>query len=325
MALRAVGLAPGATRPRVNNNARRAAPARQRPVLVPPAWGGGRVVALEQPASAKEATEVRRSGGLRGEERVGLEVPAAAACAAALMLTAGPAAAAAAGGLADVASSAAPAALSLGASGPLQEGFVSAFLLIFFSEIGDKTFFIAVLLALQRGRGTVFAGTFGALALMTVISVALGRLFHVADEALPFQTDLPLDDILAVVLLVVFGVKTILDAGEGTMSEEEEDAKEAVAGLTPSGALVLSTFTLVFAAEWGDKSFLATIALAAAQDPVGVTLGAVSGHGVATAIAVLTGDILGDVVDEKVVAYAGGSLFLLFAAATAADVVSSMS
>lgn len=41
---------------------------------------------------------------------------------------------------------------------------MSAFLLIFFSEIGDKTFFIAVLLALQQPKSAVFAGTFGALA-----------------------------------------------------------------------------------------------------------------------------------------------------------------
>ncbi|KAK3250323.1 hypothetical protein CYMTET_40284 [Cymbomonas tetramitiformis] len=54
---------------------------------------------------------------------------------------------------------------SVAEAGGLQEGFISAFLLIFFSEIGDKTFFIAVLLALKESRSAVFVGTFSALAL----------------------------------------------------------------------------------------------------------------------------------------------------------------
>lgn len=57
---------------------------------------------------------------------------------------------------------------------PFTEGAVSGFLLILFSELGDKTFFIALLLALRRDRGAVFAGTFGALAVMTCISVGGG-------------------------------------------------------------------------------------------------------------------------------------------------------
>ena len=48
---------------------------------------------------------------------------------------------------------------------------VSGFLLILFSELGDKTFFIALLLALKQSQGLVFVGTFGALGIMTVISV----------------------------------------------------------------------------------------------------------------------------------------------------------
>lgn len=47
---------------------------------------------------------------------------------------------------------------------PIREGFVSGFFLIFFSELGDKTFFLALLLALQASKKAVFAGTFGALA-----------------------------------------------------------------------------------------------------------------------------------------------------------------
>lgn len=207
--------------------------------------------------------------------------------------------------------------------GSLFDGFLSAFLLIFFSEIGDKTFFIAVLLATQQPKTSVFAGTFGALAVMTVISVAIGQVFHVAEESLTvFTSDVPWDDYLAVALLLVFGVQTLLSAEEETAEEEEEDAKIAVAGMQFDGAaaLVLSTFALVFAAEWGDKSFIATIALSAAASPAGVVIGATAGHGVATGIAVLVGDILGDVISERVVKYTGGALFILFAIATALDI-----
>lgn len=223
--------------------------------------------------------------------------------------------------------------LSLGATmipgivgdSPFREGLVSAFLLIFFSEIGDKTFFIALLLALQRPKGVVFTGTFGALAIMTVISVGLGRVLHGIDDLFP-DVGFPIDDALAVALLVFFGVQTLANAAEAdeTAEEEKEEAKEVVDGMSQEYqviSLVISTFALVFAAEWGDKSFLATIALAAASDPLGVIAGAVTGHGVATVIAVLGGSFLGKYLSEKTVQYVGGSLFLVFAAATLLDIV----
>ena len=115
-----------------------------------------------------------------------------------------------------------------------------------------------------------------------------------------------------------------MSAEEETAEEEEDDAKIAVAGMEFDGnaALVLSTFALVFAAEWGDKSFIATIALSAAASPVGVIAGAAAGHGVATAIAVSVGDILNksDLVSEKVIKYTGGALFILFAILTALEI-----
>jgi putative Ca2+/H+ antiporter (TMEM165/GDT1 family) len=54
--------------------------------------------------------------------------------------------------------------------------------------------------------------------------------------------------------------------------------------------------------------------------PAGVVLGAVAGHGVATVIAVLGGSFLKDYLSERLVRYVGGSLFLIFAAATIFDI-----
>eukprot|EP00271_Cylindrocystis_brebissonii_P000683 TRINITY_DN10865_c0_g1_i1.p1 TRINITY_DN10865_c0_g1~~TRINITY_DN10865_c0_g1_i1.p1 ORF type:complete len:272 (+),score=59.18 TRINITY_DN10865_c0_g1_i1:44-817(+) len=222
----------------------------------------------------------------------------------------------------------------------LPSGFVSAFLLILFSEIGDKTFFIAAILATRKSTGAVFVGTFGALAAMTVISVVLGRIFHFADEAFPLalgSTQLPLDDIAAVILLVYFGVATLKDAAamDGSKAEEEQqEAEKAIADLGGNSSngdaekiwgTIAAVFALVFVAEWGDKSFFSTIALAAAASPVGVVSGAVVGHAAATVLAVLGGSVLGSYISEQAVAYIGGALFLVFAGITSAEIVEKIS
>jgi putative Ca2+/H+ antiporter (TMEM165/GDT1 family) len=43
------------------------------------------------------------------------------------------------------------------------------------SEIGDKTFLIAAILASRQPRLTVFAGAFASLVIMSILSAAMGR------------------------------------------------------------------------------------------------------------------------------------------------------
>jgi putative Ca2+/H+ antiporter (TMEM165/GDT1 family) len=197
------------------------------------------------------------------------------------------------------------------------------------SEIGDKTFFIAALLAMKRGRAVVMAGAVTALALMTGISVALGRLFTRLPDS--FSSSLPLGEYCAAALLFAFGVKALRDAlalpvaspGAGSDAPEGE-LEEAAAVVSKADAAAqrgllggfLQTFSLIFVAEWGDRSMLATIALGAAQNPAGVFCGAVAGHALATLIAVLGGSLMSTRISERTVGITGGVLFLVFAAAT---------
>ncbi|KAJ1428036.1 hypothetical protein B484DRAFT_329758 [Ochromonadaceae sp. CCMP2298] len=207
-----------------------------------------------------------------------------------------------------------------------ESGFVQSFLLIFVSEIGDKTFFIAGLLAAKYGRLVSFTGSVGALAVMTVISTVLGQIFHAVPSSL--TQGIPFDDYVAVAAFSYFGIKTLLDASkleEGDSSgiaEEKAEAEEIVDELNPEKlnstvSLLIQTFSLVFAAEIGDRSFLSTIALSAALNPFAVAGGAIAAHASATGVAVIGGALMSKYLSEKVIGYIGGSLFIVFAITTA--------
>ncbi|EXB73724.1 GDT1-like protein 2 [Morus notabilis] len=163
-------------------------------------------------------------------------------------------------------------------------------------------------------RGAVLLGSMGALSLMTVLSVVIGRIFHSVPAQ--FQTTLPIGEYAAVTLLLFFGLKAIKDAwdlpsnvdktGDNSSPEldefvvAEELVKEKVSKrLSNPLEVVWKSFSLVFFAEWGDRSMLATIALGAAQSPWGVASGAIAGHLLATLIAIIGGAFLANYISEK--------------------------
>lgn len=258
---------------------------------------------------------------------------------------------------------------------PLHSLFLS-FTMIIFSEIGDKTFLVACLMAMRHPRVVVFSAAFSALITMTVLSAVLGH-------AVPTLIPKSLTNLAAAGLFLVFGIKMIFEArkmspDEGVgeeMKEVEMELEEKemqqrrmsrrrssvspyilesgrsarknrssnsrlpsppdspsssssrdvspargvsstlsniFAGLNNLCSLILSpawvqTFVMTFLGEWGDRSQIATIAMAAGKDYWWVTAGAVAGHGICTGAAVLGGRAIAGKVSMRV----GKSVFII--------------
>lgn len=211
--------------------------------------------------------------------------------------------------------------------------FLQSISMILVSEIGDKTFFIAAIMAMRHSRMLVFTAAIGALAVMTVLSAALGY-------ALPALLSRNVTHMVSTGLFFVFGLRLLYDASqmdpkepndelaevELTLAKKDEDIEggKAETPVSPEKKKLLSalemcispvflqTFTLTFLAEWGDRSQIATIALASAKNPYGVTIGGILGHACCTGLAVLGGKLLATRISERMVALVGGILFLLF-------------
>ena len=65
---------------------------------------------------------------------------------------------------------------SLSVSQAFVHAFVASISVIIVSELGDKTFFIAAIMAMKHARSTVFAGAIAALGIMTLLSALGGTL-----------------------------------------------------------------------------------------------------------------------------------------------------
>jgi putative Ca2+/H+ antiporter (TMEM165/GDT1 family) len=204
---------------------------------------------------------------------------------------------------------------------PTLAAFGSSLTAITLAELGDKTFFMALILAVRHRARWVFVGAFAALTAVTLISLGLG---YGLRELLP-QAVVPW---LAAVLFLVFGVKLLLDAqgmAADAAREEAEEAEEVVNAaetrgpLTSAWAVIWEAFTLVFIAELGDRTQFTTIFLATAPARVfsfaGLLAGTLLGHAFVTWLAVGAGKWIGQRVNERLLYRLSGGLFLVFALA----------
>jgi len=105
-------------------------------------------------------------------------------------------------------------------------GFLRSVAVILVSEIGDKTFLLAAILAMRHPRTIVFAGALGALAVMSVLSAMLG---HVVPTLLPKKWT----TISAAILFLVFGAKMLqeglaMESGSGAIEEELREVTKEI-------------------------------------------------------------------------------------------------
>ena len=93
--------------------------------------------------------------------------------------------------------------------------FTASLLLITISELGDKTFFIAAILAMRHSRRWVFVGAASALATMTVLSVLMGQ----AATFLPPQVLKWAE----VELFLLFGIKLLTGGTDSDYAEPDHN------------------------------------------------------------------------------------------------------
>eukprot|EP00049_Salpingoeca_infusionum_P002136 m.54304 g.54304 ORF g.54304 m.54304 type:complete len:254 (-) comp11407_c2_seq1:229-990(-) len=216
--------------------------------------------------------------------------------------------------------------LAMGTSGSkFYQGFFGGFSMMIVSELGDKTFFIAAILAMRHSRLVIFSGAIAALALMTVLSAYVGSIASFIPKKYTTYG--------AILLFVIFGLRLLKEGysmsdDEGLeeleevtqelkAKEDELAAKEQAHERHIISPVLVQSFILTFLAEWGDRSQIATIILGAKEDPLAVSIGAVLGHSVCTAIAVIGGRLLAQRISVRTVTMIGGAVFLMFAITSA--------
>lgn len=202
------------------------------------------------------------------------------------------------------------------------DGVASSFAMILATEMGDETFIIAAVMAMRHPKIRVLGGALSALYFMTVLSAFLG-------VVLPNLISQETVHKCATVLYTFFGLRLMwIGAHEESNKDEEFEEVENTlkdAASKNGKSIIRRTFSalctpvfleaamLTFIAEWGDRSQIATISLAAHQNPIGVIVGACAGHSICTSLAVFGGEWLGKRISQKAVAFGGGCLFIVFA------------
>lgn len=174
------------------------------------------------------------------------------------------------------------------------DALITSFLVVVLGEMGDKTQLLGMAFATRFKARTVLAAVFGATVFNHFLAVVVGDYLT---RFIPMNTI----QLLAALSFVIFGLWTF--RGDTLEGEDKKDY------FSP----FLTVFIAFFIAEMGDKTQLATIALAAKyQNIYTVLLASTAGMMVSNIIGIVIGVVMGKKIPERTVKLISGAIFILF-------------
>ena len=183
---------------------------------------------------------------------------------------------------------------------------ITSFFIILLAELPDKTVIACLVLGSHYRPGYVFAGAAAAFAVQVALAVTVGGLLSL----LPHQ---PMQ--IAVAVLFVVGAVLLLPQ-KPAHSDEYVEERESRRAFLP---VALTSFAVVFAAEFGDLTQIVTANLAVKyHDPLSVAVGAVTALWVAAGLAILGGRGLLKVIPVRWLSRGAAAVMLVLAGLTVA-------
>jgi putative Ca2+/H+ antiporter (TMEM165/GDT1 family) len=175
------------------------------------------------------------------------------------------------------------------------KAFIAAFIFVLLAEMGDKTQLLAMAFASRYSVQKVLLGVFLATVINHALAVFFGRFLI---QVVP----LGIISFIASLSFVIFGIWTL-------KGDQLKDGHNVVKGLGP----VFTVAVAFFLAEMGDKTQLATIALAIKYRGIlNVLIGTTLGMLAADAAGIIIGVILRRRIPEKAIKLFSAILFILF-------------
>ncbi len=175
-------------------------------------------------------------------------------------------------------------------------------------ELADKTLIATLVLSTRYRLRHVLVGVTAAFAVQCVVAVAAGHLVHL----LPRRA-------VEGVVAGLFALGAALLVRE-SLDEPEEIALDEARQNVPTRRAVLTSFGVLFAAEWGDASQIATAGLVARLgQPLAVGVGAWLALVMVAALAVVAGRLVVKRVPVRVVHRVAGATFAVFAVLAALE------